>query len=193
MKEKQKRVPSMAEIEEDINRLELGIRQLRIQYEMFFAGGMKREPTILRNNINKLVKRYNEVAIPKVAQRFRFSALVSRYNIFLELWSKRLRDMEEGDRTSRAEIQQTQENVVARCRLNDREADQRVLRKLHAQFLAARRREQKGAAKEISFERFARGVAAQTEQLRARAGCEEVELRLVVGDGDVQIKARPGR
>ena len=38
-KKKQKRIPSPEQMDDDFNKLEISIRQLRIQYEMFFAGG----------------------------------------------------------------------------------------------------------------------------------------------------------
>ena len=49
-----------------------------------------------------------------------------------------------------------------------------------------------GAKREITFDAFVRRVAAQAEQLRSSSGCEEVELRLVVDEDKVQLKARPG-
>ena len=39
----------------------------------------------------------------------------------------------------------------------------------------------------------ARWVASQAKKLREKAGCHEVELRLVVEDRKVHLKARPGR
>jgi hypothetical protein len=38
-----------------------------------------------------------------------------------------------------------------------------------------------------------RGVESQVQRLRRQAGCDQIELRLVVKDDKVQLKARPGR
>ena len=43
------------------------------------------------------------------------------------------------------------------------------------------RRHTGGTKKPISYEKFARGVTAQTNNLREQAGCGQIELRLVVG------------
>ena len=52
MSKHEKRTISADEIEEDMQKLEHGIRRLRIQYEQFFGGGLKREPVMLRGSVH---------------------------------------------------------------------------------------------------------------------------------------------
>ena len=84
------------------------------------------------------------------------------------------------------------ERVLTTCQIHDPVKEQELLRFMHSRFLEARRKigEQNGR---VSFSDFVRGVATQATQLRKKSGCEQVELRLVVVDRKVQLKARPGR
>lgn len=185
--------PQNQELEEGLARLEVAIRQLKVQYDMFFAGSLSRQPLELRSEIEKQIKRYSRTPIRKYAPRFHFNALVSRFNSYSELWAKTIRSLEEGNRKPPA-LQDAagSEAIVASCLVADPAREHDRLRDLHARFVEAR---VSGGGNDgaPSFEAFVRGVATQTNRLREKAGCEKVELRVIVSDGKVQLKARPGR
>lgn len=182
------------EFDADIARLEKGIRQLKIQYDMFFAGSIPKEPIELRYELDKIVRRLTQVPIRKLAPRFHFNALVSRLNSQSELWAKKVRTMEEGDRPAPAIAERAGggENIVSRCTVQDPAKERDVLRLLHGKLLEARKKAGDGAGK-LSFENFVRTVSAQAERLREKAGCDKVELRVIIADRKVLVKARPGR
>jgi hypothetical protein len=186
--------PRASDLDADLERLDVGIRQLKIQYDMFQAGALAREPIELRGRIETLIRRYSQNPVGKYAQRFRFNALVARFNTFAELWGKRVRSMEEGEHRSQgfAERLGIRERLLARCRISDPAAEQAELRRLHSRFVEAQRRVGGADAKTPSFEAFQRGVANQTRRLREEAGCDSIELRLMECDDAVRIKARPG-
>src|SRR6266852_6311437 len=52
----------MATIDEELSQLERDVRQLKIEYEMFFGGGRKRPPTEIEWRIELITKRYAERA-----------------------------------------------------------------------------------------------------------------------------------
>ncbi len=180
-------------IEADLERLEASLRQLKVQYDMFFAGALPRQPYELRTQFEQLIKRYANAPIRKYAHRFHFNALMSRYNTLSEFWSKTLRSIEEGDRPAPALIERAGgERVLTVCRVHDPFAEQESLRILHEKFLEARRKAG-GQSGSIPFEAFLHGVAAQAKKLRENSGCDEVELRVVVENRKVHLKARPGK
>src|SRR5262245_47187030 len=181
-------------MESDLERLELGIRQLKIQYDMFFAGSLPRPPVELRTDIERLLKRYANAPIKRYATRFHFNSLVGRYNSLTELWSKTTRQREEGDRPAPALAERAggDEQILARCSVANPKDEQESMKLLHSRFLEARRRTGDDAGK-LSFESFVRGIQSQAGKLRDQSGCDRVELRLVIRDRKVQIKARPGR
>ena len=182
------------EFDADLARLEKGIRQLKIQYDMFFAGSIPKEPLELRYELEKLIRRHSHSPIRKLAPRFHFNALVSRFNIQSELWVKKLRALEEGDRPAPAVADRAGggEHIVSRCTVKDPSGERDVLKLLHASLLDARKKAGESAGK-LSFESFVRTVSAQAVKLREKAGCDKVELRVIVVDRKVLVKARPGR
>jgi hypothetical protein len=188
------RVPVAVELEEDLERLEAELRQLKIEYDMFFAGAMPKPPIEHRAAIERMIKQYSQSPFRKYAARFHFNSIVSKFNSFSELWAKTLRTVEEGDRPAPAVADRAGAGarVLATCRVKDPSKEHESLRQLHARFLELRKKLGTAEGK-LSFESFVSGVASQAKKLREKAGCHEVELRLVVEDRKVQLKARPGR
>jgi hypothetical protein len=182
------------DLEADLARLQSGIRQLKIQYDMFFAGSIPKQPFELRSEIEKIIRRYSATPIQKYAPRFHFNSLVSRFNSLSELWAKTLRTLEEGDRPAPAVADRagSGEHIVARCTVKDPAHERDALKLLHARFLDARKKAGEGAGK-LSFDSFVRTVSAQAGKLRDKVGCDKVEVRVIVLDRKVVVKARPGR
>ena len=183
---------SATQIDEDIQRLDLGIRQLKIQYERFFSGALKRQPLQLRQSLNKLIKQYLDTPITSYQHRFHFSSLVSRFGIMAEQWDKRLRVQEGTGSCRNYTSRRGGERLLASCRVQTSERDGKALRALYKQYVQAReaRGDRKAA---LSFEKFIRGASSQARRLQSDSGCGEIELRLVVNDSSVQLRARPGR
>jgi hypothetical protein len=178
--------------EVELARLESALRQLKIQYDMFLAGGLAREPFELRSEVEQLIRHYSHNPMRKYAQRFHFNALMSRFNSMCELWNKSVRSLEEGERRHATTTEPAvRERLVTRCRVGDA-PDLVSMRRLHSRFVEARRRAgiESGAP---SFETFMRGVEGQVQRLRRQAKCDQIELRLIVKDDKVLLKARPGR
>jgi hypothetical protein len=87
----------MATIDEDLAQIERDIRQLKIEYDMYFGGGRKRPPTEIEWRIDLHVKRYFERAGElKFTQRFRFNNLAQTYAKYKDMFRKRLAQREEG-------------------------------------------------------------------------------------------------
>src|SRR5271167_4637081 len=87
----------MATIDEELGQLERDIRQLKIEYEMYFGGGRKRPPTEIEWRIELLVKRYAERGGElKYGQRFRYNNLSQTYAKYKDMFRKRLAQREEG-------------------------------------------------------------------------------------------------
>jgi hypothetical protein len=183
-----------ASIAADIAELEVGIKRLKVQYDMFFAGSMNHEPVELRSRLEKIIKRHMNSSMQKYAQRFHFNSLVSRFNSLSELWAKTMRVMEEGDRRlpAIAGREQLRERLVARCRIKGAPGEDADLRRVYMKFMEARRLANSSNSNGLSFEKFVRGISSQTRRLRKESGCAEIELRVVIRDDQVQVKASPG-
>ena len=179
-------------IEEQLADLEIKLRQLRVQYQQFFNGGMKLPPTVARAEVDRIVRRFANLTLRTFAERYRFNNLQAKYQSYCELWGRQMRTQEEGERPSVAARQRVQvsEQLVARARVANPSAQQEQLKEIYSRFIEAR--SQHGQKKGLSFDKFVKGVAGQAAQLQKSSGCAEIELRLVVKDDQVQLKARPG-
>jgi len=179
--------------QEDISKIEIGIKRLKVHYDMFFVGALARELFEIRAQLERMIRRLNKEPNLKYAQRFQFNALVSRFNSLSELWAKTTRKMEEGDVRNQTQLDQfgLRERLLARARLPEQNVKERDLRRLYRKFTEARRinGEEK---RQVTYETFVRGISSQTQRLRKESGCGEIELRVVLRDQKVQVKARPG-
>src|SRR5664279_4530485 len=87
----------MATIDEELAGLERDIRQLKIEYDMYFGGGRKRPPTEIEWRIDQVVRRYSERGGDlKYGQRFRFTNLSQTYAKYKDMFRKRTAQREEG-------------------------------------------------------------------------------------------------
>jgi len=181
----------------DIDLLESGLKQFEVEYQMFFAGRLKRLPWETRSRVEALVTRFDRSPPSNYGERFRFSSLQSRFRAFIDLWDRGLRAREEGRAgpfTARPSVlvdepkaPARQGRVLAVATVSDPTLE---LDKLHSLFdgVTTARREVGQAV--IPFERFAALISKQVGALRAK-GCEEVAFRVGVKDGKVSLTARP--
>lgn len=179
------------EYDEAIRRLEVGLRQLKVLYDQFFVGALDTPPVQLRRELEQIMDQINRNPPDKLVMRFRYNAVLGRYNCYAELWNKTMRIAEEGGRRSISVSERLglRERLLTRCVVPAKGADNEDLRRLHQRFVAARERQ---GRRGIPFEKFARGIARQATQLRDRHGCDQIELRLVERGENLEIRARPG-
>lgn len=180
-------------IEEDLATIELRLRQLKIEYDRFFNGGIKLPPWMLRGQVDRMVRKYANLTMRSHIHRFRFNTLVTRYHAYVELWGRKMRNQEEGDRPGLAARSRhhVAEQLVARARVAGAKAKPDQLREIYDKFVESRKA--RGQEKKpVSFDKFVRGINRQAAQLRKSSGCAEIELRLVIKNDQVQLKARPG-
>ena len=80
----------------ELNDLDREITALRVEYERFFGGELRRPPVPGRRTLEETLRRLGNAEMEKAAERFRLQTLQSRYNSFAELWDKRMQAREEG-------------------------------------------------------------------------------------------------
>jgi hypothetical protein len=182
-------------IERDLQRLEVDLKQLEAEYNMFFSGRLPKPPWETRARVEALVKQYDRAHIPNYGDRFRFTTLQSRYAAFIDLWDRGQRAREEGRPgpfgqkrpTSKEPDQKGPEDRilhVAAFRDPVREIDK--LTELYESLSEARREVGEEA---VPFHKFADLVKSQVKKLRD-TGSPEVAFRVAVKDGKVNLTAR---
>jgi hypothetical protein len=208
----------MATVEEDLNQLEKDIRQLKIEYDMYFGGGRKRPPQEIQWRAEQMIKRYSERgADMNFSQRFRFNNLSQNLVKNLEVWRKKLKQKEEGfvqrhfgAAAKAIEAQREKESPPApaspaaaasgsrrpsgqpslyEVACSDPDREPEKVQQLYKALLEAKTKAgEKTDA--LTLDNFQDFVRLKTQQLKKQAGAEQVEYSITMEDGQVKLKAR---
>jgi len=192
-------------LQEDLERLDVSIRQLLVKWELFFNGAEKKPPSELQAQVEALVRRYSNVEIRNNGERFRYQGLSARFSTFNELWQKKLRAREEGRAFGRHGIK-AEESAPMRptaladalthvphsetpreFRVVDAGRDATAVRALYDHYVEERRRVGEAAP---AFDSFQALIGKQAEKIRAEKGAAAVDFRLETKDGKVSLKAK---
>ena len=185
-----------ADIERELQSLEVELRKLEAEYNMYFAGRLPRPPWESRKRVENMVKRIDRLYISNYGHRFKFNTLQSRFSSFVDLWDRGLRSREEGRAGPFApprpvSIEKTKETpandgVVSVTTFKDPTKEMDKLQELHTSLTEARRKAGQDA---IPFQKFADLVKTQVSTMKQK-GTAEVAFRVAVKDGKVTFTAR---
>src|SRR5687767_13843797 len=90
-RETSSRIEEAASLDQEILRLEDGIRKLKIDFDIFFNGAAKRPPLEARARLESQIKRISDDRTLNYGQRYRLNSLVSRFTAYRELWRRTLK------------------------------------------------------------------------------------------------------
>jgi hypothetical protein len=203
---------------EQLKRIEVEIRKLKIQYDLYFVGSMPRPPNDQRDMVKKAIRQYEGVPMRNAADRFFYNALVNKFRAFSELWNKGVRRREEGTRihplaaraarkAARTETGGTFRPPVGAGARTPRgrapvtkpdswripvgRRDEAALKNLYQSFITAK--ENAGDKKRPSYDAFAREIAKHAAALKGKGNCEAIDFKIQCKDNKVSIKAKPIR
>jgi hypothetical protein len=188
---------STAEINRELTALEGELKRLETEYNMYFAGRLKRPPWETRARVEATVKRLDRTSISNYGVRFRFTTLQTRFNKFIDLWDRALRAREEGRAGPFSQPQKKrvetpppttslEDRVVKVETFNDPSSEENKLRALYNSFIEAR---QQAGQERVAFDKFATLVSTQVRALKDKGGTD-VALRVAIKDGKVALTAR---
>jgi hypothetical protein len=193
-------------LQEDLDHLDVTIRQLQVKWDLFFNGQEKKPPSDLQAQVETLIRRYANAEIRNNGERFRYQGLTARFTTFNELWQKRLRAREEGKAFGvhglRAERlppppppppppphpSRAAAAAAGEVRVADPSRDTAAVRELYERFVEEKRRA--GEKTAPAFDSFRDLIGKQTEKIRSEKGAAAVDFRLETRDGKVSLKAR---
>jgi hypothetical protein len=194
---------------DDLDKLEKSIRQLQIEWDKFFGGIERKPPNDLKFRVEQLVRQYAHQEIRNNAERFRYQSLTARYNTLNELWSKKLRAIEEGKPLGVHGLKADQlppsrptppraaaaaaasPAAAAEVRVQNPSSDAQAVKALYEQFMQARKAA--GEAGAVKFDNFQKLIAQQASRILTEKGARAVDFRLETKDGKVSLKAKPVR
>jgi hypothetical protein len=183
------------EMERELQLLEVELKRLEAEYNMYFGGRLPRPPWETRKQVEAIVKRLDRAHISNYGDRFRFSSLQTRFTKFVELWDRGLRAKEEGrpgpfaygkpaEEPKRAA--KPRERLVHTTSFSDPVKEVDKLRDLYHNLTEARR---EAGQDDIPFHKFAELVRTQVTQLKQK-GSGEVAFRVALKDGKVAFTAK---
>ena len=181
----------MTTFEDELQELDLKLRQLKIDYEHYFLGRHPREPGNLRGEVQKRFLRASGTPIRNTALRFRFNSLNSRFQAMKRQWDATLREIEAGTykrHVFKAHLRDPSSKIApppVRSSSGKRQAIFEAYRD------AARTCGQD--VTNLTPAKLKSAIDRQEAALKERLGCNQVNFRVVVSEGKVKLKASAGR
>ena len=183
-----------AEYNREITALEGDLKRLESEYNMYFAGRLKRPPWETRARVEATVKRLDRTHVNNYGVRFRFTTLQTRLNRFIDLWDRALRAREEGRPGPLMQQRKTeppppdplQDRVVKVETFHDPSSEDAKVRALYDSFVKAR---QAAGQERVAYDKFATLVSSQVKALKNKGGTD-VAFRVAIKDGKVALTAR---
>jgi hypothetical protein len=187
-------------IDEELMLLEESFRRLKIEFDIYFAGGAKKPPVDTEFRVQGLIRRNLENTHLSYPQRFRLTAVAQKYSVFSDLWRRKAKIKEEGYRRP----QDTLLGVGGFGHLDEPqsaaspdqgEAESFLLFsndviEVVALYEAVVRAREAAGQPLGAFDSFAVFVQTKSSQIRSQFNCEAVEYTVMVKSGRVQLKAR---
>ena len=166
-----------------LDQLEAALVDLKHQYDLFFGGKRRGEPTKERKALESRLLVLSRRAIVNNTDQLRFNNLSGRYWAFANLWTRTLRDLEEG------RLRRDAGGTVTRCGPEPPvPVDREHLGRVAAELAEARRSCGIGGdASEIAA--LADSLYARALEISSSAGGKKVEFRVSVEEGKPKIRA----
>jgi len=171
------------EAKEMLDQLESAMSDLKHEYDLFFNGKRRAEPMKERKGLEMKLLALSRRAIINNTDQLRFNNISGRYWTYANLWTRTLRDLEEG------RLRRDSAGALARVPGERKEpVDPVHLERVAAELLAARR--SCGIAGDASEGPALRETLyARALEISSSAGGKTVEFRVTVEEGKPKIKA----
>ena len=187
-------MPERSTVERDLQQLEVNLKRLEAEYNMFFSGRLPKPPWETRKLVADMVTKYDRGYIANYGDRFRFTTLQSRFATFIDLWDRALGAKEEGRSSplvhQRKDVperpKKPEDRILLVASFTNVIREQDKLHDLYDSLVEARKEVGQEA---VPFHKFAEIVKGQVKKLRDD-GNAEVAFRVAVKDGKVAFTAR---
>lgn len=166
-----------------IEQLERDLRQLHVDFNRYFAGGLDLPPELFRDEIGRRIRRLRAQGVSGVAERFRLNAVTDRFNALNELFNRRLREEQEGP--TRTGTEEETHPDVHNGVLVGRRLPPSAVRALYEAVYSGRPEPKSG------FSGFRDHLIGQIQTIRRRTGCRRVKLRVAADEDKPKLKAQP--
>ena len=173
-------------VEQRIDRLEQQIHEFCVDFERFFCGDGPVPPEPLRQEIQGELRSSAPAApVASAVDVFRVAQLEARFNSYSELFNRRVREREEGERRSRVGEPRRRPPIPAGAWSSGSELDEAAVVALYRGLAAS------PTPPAFDLDSFRSYLGRQLGAIRAKTGCGQVQFRLVPEAGTTKLKAKP--
>jgi len=158
-----------------LNDLERDIRQLQIEFARYFAGDRDRPPLEMREELANRVQFLRSRQGIGTAERYRLTALISRFQSLNELSDRRMRKHS-------TRIQQRSRPADAVIAGSERGS--KAMRRLFLELYS-------GEKAPANMRNFGEYLERKVTEIRTRTGCSSVQFRVIESNGKRSLKAKP--
>jgi hypothetical protein len=198
-------------VDEELDVLDDHMRRLKVEYDMYFGGGVRKPPLDLEWRVQGMLRKFSDTQRLTFQQRFKYNSIAQRHAVFGELWRQKVRIKEEGYRRPEDSLLSIQglrteeERAAARVLEQTLEAGSAMpefvidfadaaregekVRLLFDAVLSAKRTAGEADTRG-RFEGFLAFIKLKTEQIRQEFRCHTVEYRVEVQHHRVRLTAR---
>jgi hypothetical protein len=173
----------------DLDRLEAEIRRLKVEYDIYFNGGMMKPPMDTKGRLETMIKRFFDAKNVTFSQRFRYNSLVARYNVMRELWRKRTQERDESGRPPTVEAIKAARSLNVTIRCHDPKQEPEKVSEIY-DYLIAAKRECGERVSNLSFSMFQNFIMTRTTQIKEQLSSDAVDFIVAVESGKVKFTAR---
>jgi hypothetical protein len=184
-----------------LDELEQRMFLLKIQYEKYFSGTEKLEPSREREMLQRFVRDITEdpTAIKNPTQRHRFDGLKARLGSFEYYWTRQLRMLEQGthprqkfkqrlrEQEKEELLRAEREKLARERRRKSSDRDEDAYRSVYRQFLEMRGK--CGENVNVPFETVRQALENKAGVLKAKTNCKSIRFEVVEQDGKARLKA----
>lgn len=173
----------MKSLKAALDRIESDIGELKRQYDLFFQGNRRTEPSEERRILGWMIRRMGQRQVPNTSDQFRFNTLQGRFHSLANLWTRMVRDLEEG------RLSRDASGSVVRWKPEEQlPVDREHLETVLEQIRKARTECGIPTGPEET-ESLRRTLLDRARQIADKSGAGKVEFRVSVEDGKPKVRA----
>ena len=179
------------DVRAELDRLESGLSELKVQYEQHFLGILPLAPDKLHAEVKQLIRRIRKAPFKNSAMGFRLRSLETRYQTFHTYWQRVLKEREDGTYVRdifKAELRSRLATEAAEATTAKGEAN-RGMKELFDTYRSALEK-QSGQSVDVDFGAFKESLIKRAKDLKEKHNVKKLTFTVTVKDGKVLVQAK---
>ena len=179
-------------LKEDIDILDAKLNKLKVDYEQYFMKILKKEPFLLREEVDRLILKYSGQPVNNTVLKFRYGTLTAKYTSLKHYWDRILRMIEEGTYGKNVPVNDKPalpKKQTAQTEAQTATTDNRFTT-LYQDYIE-KRKQTNEPINGITSDKFEKALIAQAEKVKNDYKCSDVEYKVSVKDGKTKLIIAP--